>query len=241
MSSSILVKICGITRVDDARFALEAGADWIGLNLVAGPRKIDLAAAADILSQLDDRARAVALVVVEKDSVPNSTLEVLKTHGVRRLQLYGDSAGEAVRRLADEGFESILVHPVADEASLAALDGVLGARDGTRPNYVLFDSAVAGQAGGTGRLADWNAIASAHERGRYADWPPMILGGGLTPGNVAQAVRTLAPFGVDVSSGVESAPGCKDHARVREFVAAARGGRGKPGAPGTARSGTSPL
>ena len=218
----MLVKICGITNVDDARYALKAGADWIGLNLVAGPRKIDLAAAEQIVTQLDDPSRAVALVQASNGRVADELLAKFRSMGLRRLQLYGDRIPEAVRFLANEGFESIVVQPVANEASLASLDGLLAACGNNRPDYVVFDAAAPGQLGGTGRQANWEVIAAARANGRYADWPPVLLAGGLTPGNVSEAIRKLAPAGVDVSSGVESALRQKNHVMIDAFVTAAR-------------------
>ena len=218
----MLVKICGITNIDDARFALKAGADWIGLNLVAGPRKIDPAAAEQIVTQLDDPSRAVALVQASNGRVADELLAKFRSMGLRRLQVYGDRIPEAVRFLVNEGFESIVVQSVADEASLASLDGLLAACGDNRPDYVIFDAAAPGQLGGSGRQANWEVVAAARANGRYSDWPPVLLAGGLTPGNVSEAIRKLAPAGVDVSSGVESSLGRKSSTKVKAFVIAAR-------------------
>ena len=227
----MLLKICGITNIDDARYALDAGADWIGLNLVAGPRRIDISAAEAILSKLDDPSRVVVLVHLTRGALPDQLPETLRGQGVRRIQIYGDPVADAVRRLSAEGFESILVHHVGDEASLASLDVILADCRESRPKYVLFDASSAkvggrytdaGRLGGTGRRADWDAIAHARSIGRDGQWPTLLLAGGLTPANVAQAIRKLSPAGVDVSSGVELRPGRKSSKKIAAFVAAVR-------------------
>jgi len=224
----MIVKICGITDVDDARHALDCGADWIGLNLVSGPRKIELAAAVAIAGQLPNPSRAVVLTASpfqgggRGKGQDDRTLTALHNAGITRLQLYGAVTNEVLGVLRERGFETILVQPVSDERSLAALDEFLAKCGGARPDYVLFDAAGGDRQGGTGRRANWSALAAAYAAGRYAGWPPVILAGGLTPGNVVQAVRTVHPAGVDVSSGVELAPGRKDHTKVRAFVSAAR-------------------
>jgi phosphoribosylanthranilate isomerase len=212
----MIVKICGITTLEDARFALHAGADWIGLNLVSGPRRIELSTALAILAALPDASRAVALTRLQ--GVDDPTVNILADHAVRRLQPYGQVTPEAIAALQGRGLETILVHTVVDEPSFAGLDGFLAACTDARPNYVLFDAAAEGQHGGTGRRANWEATARARARGRYAHWPPVILAGGLTPDNVAEAIRLVAPVGVDVSSGVEATPGRKDPRKVEEFI-----------------------
>ncbi len=217
----MIVKICGIATLEDARCALDAGADWIGLNLVSGPRRVELSTALTILAALPDASRAVALTTLQGAHDP--TLNILADHGVRRLQPYGQVTPQAIAALQGRGLETIFLHPVVDEPSFAGLDKFLAACTDARPDYVLFDAAVEGQHGGTGRRANWEAMARARARGRYAHWPPVILAGGLTPDNVAEAVRLVAPAGVDVSSGVEAVPGRKDHAKMEGFLAAVRG------------------
>ncbi len=218
----MIVKICGITTLDDARFVLTAGADWIGLNLVSGPRRIELPGAITILNGLSNPSNVVGLVILQDGVLDDSIVAALRDHGVRRLQLYGQVTPEALGLLRQAGFETILVHPVVDEHSLEALDAFLIACGDTRPNYVLFDAAVEGQYGGTGQRANWEAMARARARGRYAHWPPVVLAGGLTSDNVAEAIRLVAPAGVDVSSGVEAAPGRKDPRKVEELIKSAR-------------------
>lgn len=219
----MIVKICGITNADDARLALEAGADWIGLNLVAGPRRITIEIATEIAASIDAPASAVALVLLDDNRLDATTAGELTAAGIRRLQLYGDVSPESVRTLADRGFESIAVFHVAGSASIDKINDFLENCGAAPPAYVLLDAAVPGQLGGTGRQADWNAIATARAEGRLDRWPPIILAGGLTPENVAEAISRIAPHGIDASSGVESAPGRKDQAKLQSLIAAAKG------------------
>ncbi len=215
-----LVKICGITSIEDATCALQAGAAWIGLNLVGGPRRLDLPRARSILSRLDDPSRAVVLVMLDAGGLPPSLAACLRDCGVCRLQLYGEVTGQAVRTLGADGYETMVACPIAGEESLGQIGGFLTACADSPPGYLLFDTACPGRLGGTGTPADWETIARAQDAGRFDDWPPFILAGGLTSDNVAEAIHTLSPAGVDVSSGVESAPGQKDPARINAFVAA---------------------
>lgn len=218
----MLIKVCGITNSDDARYAIDAGVDWIGLNLVAGPRRIDPAIVEMILSKLDDPSCGVVLVRLDGGMVPNHVLTMLREHGVGRLQLYGDPIPDTVHRLAEEGFESIVVQPVGEEASFASLDALLTTCGENQPDYVLLDAPAGERLGGTGCRGDWDAIARARAAGRYENWPPVLLAGGLTPDNVAEAIVKLSPAGVDVSSGVESTPGRKCRDKIDAFVAAVR-------------------
>ncbi len=218
----MIVKICGITTADDALHALGAGADWIGLNLVAGSRRIGLPTAQAILVRLPNPAAAVVLVELHHGKIDPALGAALRNHGVRRLQLYGDVNPTALEALADAGFESIVVQPVGDQRALDLLGAFLSACRSKRPDYLLCDAASPTEKGGTGRVADWQALRAAREGGRFAGWPPILLAGGLTPENVAQAVGIVAPAGVDVSSGVESSPGRKDPQRVAQFIRAAR-------------------
>lgn len=219
----MLIKICGIANVNDAKFALEAGADWIGLNLVGGPRQIDLATLAGITSKLDDVSRVVVLVRLSGNRVKPSLLSDLQRHGITRLQLYGEASAATLEQLTQEGFASILAQSVSDVDSLDELSALLTACGEHKPDHVLLDAGTPDQLGGTGRRLDWQRLGKERSAGRFDDWPPILLAGGLTPANVAEAIRLTNPTGVDVSSGVESNPGRKDCAKVERFVQAARG------------------
>lgn len=223
----MIVKICGITTISDALAALEDGADWIGLNLVAGPRRIPLSTVEKIVTQLPDPAGVVALVSAGAADLP-STLDRLRTLGVRRLQLYpsGDkinpSPAMPTRFPAKQpGFEVIAVQPVAADATVPQLDTAIRQIE-SDVSHVLFDAASASKLGGTGRRANWSLLAQAHAAGRFSTWPSVLLAGGLNPDNVAEAIQLVHPAGVDVSSGVEASVGRKDRTRMRDFVSRAK-------------------
>lgn len=214
------IKICGITNKIDAQAAVEAGADAIGLNLVGGPRKIAPESAADIIAQLPPWISPIVLISLNNGQIDpklNSWLNLLR---VRYVQLYGHYAAEDVRRLMEENFVPIPVVSVRDEnfvknASHWLCRGL---------KAVLLDTFDPQEAGGTGKSFDWQWIQQARQEGTLQNWPDIILAGGLRPDNVADAVRTVQPYAVDVSSGVEieGQPGRKDPEKMRAFVQAAR-------------------
>ena len=225
MSHSTIIKICGCTRKDDARFALQNGADWIGLNLVGGPREIRLADALAILDGLDDPSRAAVLLSVEEETNFDDMIAKLKPHGVRRLQLYGNVTPGIIQRAGQQDFETIKVQAIADEDSIRSVDEFLDDCATAAPTFLLLDASSETQLGGTGRRANWPVIENAKQQGRLVDWPPLILAGGLNAENVAEALRRVCPIGVDVSSGVESSPGRKDPVKVFAFIEAVQGRR----------------
>ena len=210
----MLVKICGITSERDAGAAVCAGADWIGLNLVGGPRRIDPSRARAILSALAEPASAVVLVRIESN-LPHRALAELHAAGARRLQLYGDVSPDVVAEIRSAGWSVVTVHHVTDADSLGAVDVFVGGcQEGAGPEFVLLDAKAPGKLGGTGVPVDWQMLACEREAGRFDGWPPIILAGGLNPENIARAVELVQPAGVDVSSGVELEPGKKDAART---------------------------
>ena len=223
MSNSTIIKICGCTGKDDARFALQNGADWIGLNLVGGPRKIRLADALSILDGLDDPSCAVVLLSVEDETSFDHVVEKLKPNGVRRLQLYGNVTPRIIQRAGQQDFETLKVQAIADQDSVSIADEFLSDCGTAGPTFLLLDASSETQLGGTGRRANWAVIENAQQQRRLVDWPPQILAGGLNAENVAEALRRVRPAGVDVSSGVESSPGRKDPAKVSAFIEAVQG------------------
>jgi phosphoribosylanthranilate isomerase len=210
------VKICGITRPEDALAAAAAGADAIGLNFY--PRSTRFVG--------QEQARRIAAVVpagvVRVGVFVNATAEEIVQTFVGTpldlVQLHGDEPPELVCRLGDRPV--VRVFRVGQGGLAAALEYLDRCRHlGTTPRLVLADAAAGRAYGGTGELADWSALRGYP----VADWhPPLILAGGLTPENVADAIRAVRPAGVDTASGVESSPGIKDHALIRRFVEAAR-------------------
>ncbi len=216
-NSTMDVKICGITNLGNASHALSAGADFIGLNLVAGPRQISLDEAGTIVSQID-ATKAVVLVDCAKAKA-DGTFDLLRNEwGVSKVQLYGDVSPTDLIELHGRGFETWLVRPIEDEADIDALESFLDSCHEVPPSRLLLDAKVKGILGGTGQLANWSLLEDLHESKRSRNWPPIILAGGLNPENVREASARVRPAGVDVCSGVESTPGQKDHALVDAFL-----------------------
>jgi phosphoribosylanthranilate isomerase len=202
---SVKVKICGITSVADAQTAAEAGADMIGLMFYErSPRNISLALATEISRALPPFVVKVGVFVNPEEDV---VMRAIGHCGVSLLQFHGEETPEFCTQF---GVMSMKAFRVRGPESLAEL-----------PKYQtdawLLDAFSPEAYGGTGAKFNWDLALEAAQFGR-----PIFLAGGLTPENIAEAVRRVEPFGVDVSSGVESAPGKKDHAKVRAFIEAAR-------------------
>lgn len=198
-----LVKVCGITRREDAELALAAGADWLGFVAWEGsPRQVAVGSAAEILAALPD-ATGVAVLVAPR---PDEALAVAGRMGAKRLQLH---------RVDPSGWPADFPLPVTFALQVAA-DGTLPKPLPPREALVLLDTADAARPGGTGRSFPWERAAALAAR------RPVLLAGGLGPDNVAAALETVRPWGVDAASRLESAPGIKDPERVRRFVEAVR-------------------
>jgi phosphoribosylanthranilate isomerase len=199
----VRVKICGITNTEDALAAIEAGADALGFVFAPSPRQVRTTQAAAILAELPPFITTVGLVV-DQDPFPIleacPRLDVIQFHGVES----SEEVGACPRR-------SIKAFRLKDRSDLAALS------DYTAASALLLDAYVPGIAGGTGTRFPWDLAIQAQTAGRR-----IIVAGGLTPENVAGCVRTVKPYGVDVSSGVESEPGRKSHEKVVHFIAAAK-------------------
>jgi phosphoribosylanthranilate isomerase len=212
MAYHLRVKICGVTTADDARRAADLGTDAVGLNFFEGtPRCVDVAMAERILRVLPPLVEAVGVFV---NTPLREAFALLQPLGVRTIQLHGDQ-----KEMSDAfPYRLVPAFPLRDAASLAAVTRYLDVCRGLRrlPAAVLLDGHAAGQYGGTGRTAPWDLLAS------FRPGAPVILAGGLTAENVAEAVRVVRPYAVDAASGVESAPGRKDAEKMRRFIAAAR-------------------
>jgi phosphoribosylanthranilate isomerase len=207
------VKICGITNLEDARVAAEAGADLLGFVFYPqSPRYVEPGSVCQIVQAIRRASFAVRFVGVFVDEAPGSVWQATSVCGLDYAQLHGSEPPETVLALRERGLDVIKAFRVRNGASLAEIERY-------RATAYLLDSYVPGQPGGTGQTFDWTLAARAKPYG------PVILAGGLTPGNVAEAVRTVQPWCVDVSSAVEAAPGCKDPDKVRRFVDAARNSR----------------
>jgi phosphoribosylanthranilate isomerase len=200
------VKVCGITRLKDAELAVDLGAWALGFILwPQSPRAADPAVAAGIAAALRRRAELVGVFVNAKlDEIAHAADELHLSH----LQLHGDEGpafcAEAARRTGAKVIKAVRVSSAADFQDLERY----------HTDFHLLDTAARGLRGGTGETWDW-ALAARRRRK-----VPAILSGGLTPGNVAAGIEAVDPYAVDVSSGVEAAPGVKDAAKLEAFMAA---------------------
>jgi phosphoribosylanthranilate isomerase len=200
---TVRVKICGVRSVEDARAAVDAGADFLGLNFVAtSPRRVDVATARAIAAAVG----ATPVVGVFVDAPRDEVCRIAADVPLAGLQFHGDESPDACRGWGQWTIKALRARPGDDVAARAAA---------YETTYLLLDAWVAGTAGGTGVPLD-PACA--------ADLPAerLFLAGGLRPDTVAGAVRRVRPYAVDVASGVERSPGVKDHAKIREFIRRAK-------------------
>jgi phosphoribosylanthranilate isomerase len=213
MGYHVRVKVCGVTSVADAVAIAELGADALGLNFYPpSPRCINLTLAREILRELPPFVEPVGLFV--EDSLSELSRRLLDLPGLRTVQWHGDRP-EAT---SPPELERIVAFPVKDRDSLASISHFLDRcrTEGRLPRAILVDAHVPGLHGGTGKTLPWELLRD------FRPGVPLVLAGGLTPENVAEAVRVVKPYAVDVASGVEASPGRKDLDRVRRFLAAAR-------------------
>jgi len=202
------VKICGLTTPQDAAAAIEFGADALGFNFFAGSKRY-VGKGVDWIQNLPDTAEKIAILV---DSTWDEARRIAEMPGITGLQLHGNEPPEFCRRLSENGIRFEKAIPVTGPDSLINVPNFFTDR-------VLLDSRRAGEFGGSGRTFPWDLAE------RFVHANPhlqVILAGGLTPENVADAVKTVGPFGVDVTTGVEASVGRKDHDRLRAFIRAAR-------------------
>ena len=201
------VKICGITNLEDALAAVEAGADALGFVFAESPRKVDVPTVLNILEKIPPLVTTVG--VFAKQDI-DEVFKIWKQTNLHFAQLHGyGPPGRMVRWYR--------VIKAVRASSWEEITRQLGDRSGVFSAAILLDAHVEGKSGGTGQTFDWDLAIQAKSLGK-----PIILAGGLTPENVAEAVRKVRPYAVDVSSGVESSPGKKDHDKIREFINNAR-------------------
>jgi len=198
----VFVKICGITSEEDALLAVAMGADAIGFNFVpSSPRFLAVSRAADIAKRLPPE---ILTVGVFRNERPERVVDLVNQAGLRGAQLHGHESADESRWVRERVPVVIKAFPGGDPALASA------------PTYgadiVMLDSA----SPGSGRVFDWSLAEGAPSGLR------LVLAGGLTPDNVAEAVDRVRPWGVDVATGVESAPGVKDPTKVRQFIKSAR-------------------
>ncbi len=195
----LLIKICGITRLEDARFAVECGARALGFVFwPESPRFIDPLRACALISALPPFVTPVGVFVNQPSDYVN---EVAVAAGLGAVQLHGDETAAYAGRMTRPVLKSVALAESGDEA----IDRWLS------QTMLLLDAHDPVRRGGTGRSVDWTRAAAVAAR------RPVVLAGGLTPDNVVEAISRVQPFGIDVSSGVEVTPGIKDHRRLKRL------------------------
>ena len=197
----MFVKICGITNEDDALLAVAMGADAIGFVFAPSPRQIPVQQAYDITRRLPPEIMTVG---VFRDEHPKRVIDIVHRSGVKGAQLHGNESRAAIADVAKAVRFLVKAYPAGSP---------LIAEAGSLPTDTLL---IDGPSPGSGHLFDWSLVGEIPEGMR------MILAGGLTPDNVTDAVKTVEPWGVDVSSGVEESPGKKDALKVKRFIERAR-------------------
>ena len=203
---STRVKICGITREQDARAAATAGADAIGLVFYPdSPRAVSLEQAKEVVENVPPFLTVVALFVDEPADV---VMRIVERVPVDVIQFHGDETPEFCAQFGRPWIKALRMKPGIDVAR--EFSRFAGARG------MLLDTWQEGKPGGTGQVFDWSLAAQNNHS------MPLVLAGGLHPDNVAEAVMSVRPAAVDVSGGVESAPGIKDAAQMRRFISAVR-------------------
>lgn len=219
---SIWIKICGNTSLGDALLAAEAGADAVGFVFAASPRRVTAAQAAAIVPQLPATIEKIGVFV---DAALEEIAAVVEACGLTGVQLHFNADPELPERLRERLGPAIRILRVvrfSAESAQQHTAQIAAYTQNPHVDAVLVDSFTTAAAGGTGVAFDWSAAGETLFQDARAC--KFIVAGGLNPGNVAEAILALRPWGVDVASGVEAAPGRKDPDKVREFVTRARTG-----------------
>jgi phosphoribosylanthranilate isomerase len=215
------IKICGITNLEDALIAVEAGVDALGFVFYEkSPRKAEIETTRDIIRELPDRIEKIGVFV---DDDAEHIREVVAQTGLTTIQLHGGQALDAVwndTRPVEQSVGVSKLIPVIPGDSLKNRGVMISQHAPDNIFAVLFDAQLNGDMGGTGTTFDWHGTRAMVQV--ISLKLPVIVAGGLTSRNVGEAIRLLQPFGVDVSSGVEARPGKKDPAKVEAFVQAVR-------------------
>lgn len=202
------IKICGLTTPQDAAAALDVGADALGFNFFRGSKRF-VGDDVDWIGELPGAADKIAIVV---NPSWDEAKRIAAIAGISALQLHGNETPDFCRRLTAEGIRFEKAIPVTGPDSLISVPDFF-----TRT--VLLDSSASGEFGGSGRTFPWEIGRRFVEDNPHLQ---VVLAGGLTAENVAEAIAAVRPFGVDVTTGVEASPGRKDYRRLRAFFAAAR-------------------
>ncbi|MBI4319431.1 MAG: phosphoribosylanthranilate isomerase [Chloroflexi bacterium] len=199
----VRVKVCGITRVEDGLAAIDAGADALGFVFAKSPRRLAPESAAEIIAKLPPLVTKVGVFV---DSELDEVRSIMSLCSLDIAQLHGNESPEFCQALFPRAIKAFRIR---GPSSLEKMEGY-------NLRAYLLDAFNPAIVGGTGETFDWELAKEARRYGM------VILAGGLTPANVRRAVEAVDPFGVDVSTGVESAPGKKDPQLVRAFIKAAK-------------------
>ena len=205
MATRTRIKICGITSAEDAAVAVAAGVDAIGVIFAPSPRQVTVAQAAAALASVP---LPVARIGVFVDASAEEIAAAVSACGLTAVQFSGEESPELCDEVPVPVIKALRVGTDFDVSEAEPFRDHAAA--------LLLDTLVAGKAGGTSQTFDWQSV------GEVLGGVPLFVAGGLRPSNVRECISTLHPFAVDVSSGVESAPGNKDHQKVIEFCAAVR-------------------
>jgi len=214
-----LIKICGISNLEDARAAIEAGADMLGFNFYRpSPRFIEPSRARKIIEDLElesehSREAAMMVGVFVNEGSPEALVRIAEESGVCAAQLHGDESAEYYQTVKQTWRDGLLIIKALrvdtnfDPQHVATYEA----------DAIMLDSFHAQLRGGTGQVIDWSVARRARDA-----FPRLILAGGLSPENVAEAIAEVQPFAVDACSSLESSPGRKDPERIKAFVRAVR-------------------
>ena len=214
---NLWIKICGNTSVDDALLSAEAGADAVGFVFAPSPRQVTAEAVASITARLPDSVEKIGIFV---DAPFEQIAATVRVGGLTGVQLHIDAIPDMAKKLRDEfghGLRILRVLHYVDDIGRVALQIASDANI----DALLVDSRTAEAEGGTGLTFDWKSAERSLSKNPEVSHR-LVVAGGLKPTNVAEAISTLRPWGVDVVSGVEASPGRKDAGKVRDFIAIAR-------------------
>jgi phosphoribosylanthranilate isomerase len=198
----VLIKICGITNINDALIAVDYGVDALGFIFAKSPRQITPQNAKKIIEKLPPFVGKIGVFVNES---PSYIQKIFKECGLTGIQLHGEEIPELCREL--HPLTVIKAVRIKDENDIKILNAY------TSVSAFLLDSYVSNKKGGTGKKFDWKLAVLAKNYGK-----PIILSGGLTPDNVTEAIKIVNPYAVDVCSGVEAKPGKKDKLKIKKFI-----------------------
>ena len=196
-----LIKICGITNIEDALACVNCGANMLGFVFAESPRKVDVQTVKHIHRILGGDIKTVGVFTEESDEI----LSIIDECNLTYAQLHGKQSEDFATKIGAS--RVIRATRVKDECSVAALASYQEAA------FYLLDTYKEGVAGGTGETFDWNLALSAKALSK-----PLILSGGLNPANIVEAIKTVRPYAVDASSALEQSPGRKDHLKIKEFI-----------------------